>query len=251
MAPDALSRDTFWRAIKECMQYAYLAQEASKETQMPQTQANVFDEVDRAAAELANISNRDGSTFMQMNSPKSAYQWEGILTPHWTCTFRPEINDSFGLPFFSLAVRLNLYTWVNAKVRKGCIVKQDTGIWSLPRDAPATNSDVPKQFFERPFPSSTMVQSLLDNGADPNSKHVTATLWKTLLVSVDGEFRASSGFRESFSHHVMADWIEIIYLFLKYGAESAVELGPLGNGLRYAAVRASVKSEQGLHVKAD
>lgn len=49
----------------------------------------------------------------------------------------------------------------------------------------------------------------------------------------------------------MADWIEIIYLFLKYGAESAVELGPLGNGLRYAAVRASVKSEQGLHVKAD
>ena len=32
MAPDALSRDTFWRAINECMQYAYLAQEASKET---------------------------------------------------------------------------------------------------------------------------------------------------------------------------------------------------------------------------
>lgn len=68
-------------------------------TQMPHTQANVFDEVDRAATELANISNRDGSTFMQMNSPKSAYQWEGILTPHWTCTFRPEINDSFGISY--------------------------------------------------------------------------------------------------------------------------------------------------------
>ena len=48
----------------------------------------------------------------------------------------------------------------------------------------------------------------------------------------------------------MADWIEMIYLFLKYGADPTVELGPLGKGLRYVAVRASVKSEQGLHVKA-
>ena len=155
MAPDALSRDTFWRAINESMQYAYLAQEASKETQMLQNQVNVLDEVDRAATELANTSNRDGSTFVQMNSPKSAYQWEGILTPHWTCTFRPEINDSFGLSFLSLAVRLNLYTYVNAKVHKGCLVKQDTGIWPLLRDATTKNNDVSKQLFERPFASST------------------------------------------------------------------------------------------------
>ena len=144
MAPNALSRDTFWRAINECMQYAYLAQEASKETQMPQTQVNVLNEVDRAATELANTSNRDGSTFMQMNSPKSAYQWERILTPHWTCTFRREINDSFGLSFLSLAVRLNLYTYVNAKMHKGYLVKQDTGIWPLLRDATTKNNDVSK-----------------------------------------------------------------------------------------------------------
>ena len=50
-----------------------------------------------------------------------------------------------------------------------------------------------------------MVQSLLGNGADPNLKLTTATVWKTLLVTVNGEFPASSDFRESFSHRVMAD----------------------------------------------
>jgi hypothetical protein len=55
-------------------------------------------------------------------TPISNYA-KGALQPHWVCTF-PHVDPESGLAFLSLAVKLDLYIYVEAKVKKGRLVKQ-------------------------------------------------------------------------------------------------------------------------------
>jgi hypothetical protein len=181
-----LPRKFFWKIVEKCLYYASLAQPGSGGSLV-----SVLDELDRTAAELAIRPAVDGSSMMQRYLVEDPYTVDvsfhlrnfGILQPHWTCTMYNSVDSLSGLTFLSLAVRLDLYVYVKARLKSGCLVKQDTGIWPLLSDAITTDEIANRPAFPNGFPSRMMVKLLLDNGADPNRviPNQGWTVWEKVL----------------------------------------------------------------------
>jgi len=159
MDPSTLNRSTFWNAVKLCIEYAKVEDDPDGSF------ANLLDELDRSLTKLSTSIGRDGQSFISYYSeyvPK-----EGELYPHWTCTFSG-YTATRGLSFLSLAVRLNLYFYVNARASRNCLIMQDSGLWSLLRDSVTCDPGFNRFFNIGAFPNLRMVTLLLERGADPN-----------------------------------------------------------------------------------
>jgi hypothetical protein len=162
MDPETLNQHTFWRAIKMCIEYARVDKDPTGEFVL------LLKELDNAASKLVMVPCHDGSSFLSYYSrgPRPI-TGDQSLHPHWTSTFSGyEVNK--GLSFLSLAVRLNLQYYVREVVKDSCLVVQDSGLWSLLRDAITYDSSFVSFFDMKTFPNISMVKLLLDKGGDPN-----------------------------------------------------------------------------------
>jgi hypothetical protein len=201
-------RESYWNIVSECLCYAWLAQPTSRLSLVP-----VLDELDRTAGEIAARFVDEGSDLLQdyrfgTSDILTHLKKLGVLQPHWTCNLYKSVDDLAGLTFLSLAVRLDLYVYVNDKLKTGCLVKQDTGIWPLLADAIAVDEVSQSQALPHSFPNRKMVKLLLDNGADPNRSipNQNWTVWEKLLWQ---------NHRETVD---VAIWIDIASQFLEHGA---------------------------------
>ena len=221
--PDSLRRYTFWDAVKQCMHYALILDKNSGDLLVP-----MLDEFDRAATELANASAGDGSTFVSYYgrlSHRSLEEKAFVVQPNWTCTLYPIVEDSRGLSFLSLAVKLGLYSYVSAKANHGCLVKQDTGVWPLLKDAIITDFSFMEFWYGTlsrtsrlpPFgvPSPRIVDLLLKRGADPNFSRNSATPWEHWLKHLGYSHFLEAGTR---------DLLDIVFQFLVHGADTTINL---------------------------
>ena len=202
--------------VKTFMRYASLVQDRLEEGQSAQSFVSLIDEFDRTAMNFHEAS---------------------IAEPSWPCKFvsNLSINDlgvTKCLTFLSLAVRLGLHTYVEAKVHHGCLTHDSHDVVPLLSHATMTCTGV-QDFFPNLFPSVEMVKMLLEHGADPNmvslnkrkyfettvSRKRIHTVWHDLLRHVTQSVpRVPDGTRHR--------WTEVIYWFLVYGADATVDLGP-------------------------
>ena len=152
---EQLDKLLFWRTVEQCLRCAYIFQES-------ESLISMLDELDRAATQVFNAA----AAHRDVSNGKSSK----ALEPSWTCTLATQDNPPRS--FLSLAVRLNLRWYVEAKAKKGCLVVHDNGVWPLLADAIHRQSNdgrgsvVP--FDWRTIPSIKMIKLLLDRGADPN-----------------------------------------------------------------------------------
>jgi hypothetical protein len=230
LPPESLTRDTLWLMVERCMYYAYLAQKESEDSLVP-----LLDEFDRTVTELTGTPILNDSTFMDTCGPFKDYRFRqyskaGFLRPHWTSTMFKDVHSTAGLTFLSLAVKLNLHSYVEAKIKNGCLVKQDTAIWPLLGDSIMIDPDFQRLFPSHPFPSSKMVNLLLESGADPNRTipGKDYTLWEGIPGS-GKDFTVWE--RLLWQPHdrdatVWLDvWLDIMSQFLAHGATPSVGRG--------------------------
>jgi hypothetical protein len=258
MDPETLDQQTFWEAIKICIEYARVEKGPTEEFVL------LLKELDKAASKLTMAPCHDGSSFLSYYSrgPRSI-TGDKNLHPHWTCTFSGyEVNK--GLTFLSLAVKLNLQYYVREVVEESGLVVQDSGLWSLLRDAITYESSFVSFFEIKTFPNISMIKLLLDKGADPNwarSPGNSATVFEHLLeqatiasgtlkyVNQKTETRKRTkaignssvveltptnalkfletsrlGVKAVCSASPGPIWIECIYEFLTYGADPSIDL---------------------------
>jgi hypothetical protein len=195
--------------IAQCLFYAKRAENLSCGSLLA-----ILDDLDRTAegfsythdnrrllleGEVENLGSR--LLFQHFIDRRQSYN----LKHPWTSDFTFSPSPSF----ISLAVRLYLYEYVRTKIRPGCLVKQENGVWPLLYYAIAP-SVLDKQLstVDR-FPNKRIVKLLLDNGADPNRiiPHKKMKVWETLL-------------RESHDQPAALDtWLDIVPDFLANGAD--------------------------------
>jgi len=259
MDPETLDLQTFWEAIKICIEYARVDKDPTGDYVL------LLKELDSAASKLAMAVCHDGSSFLSYYSRgPPAITGNKNLHPHWTSTFSGyEVNK--GLTFLSLAVKLNLQYYVRELAQDSCLVVQDSGPWPLLRDAISYEGSLILFFDIRTFPNISMVKLLLDKGADPNwtrnsgngytvfaylleqatiasgtlsyknqnqdtTKSTKKATGKTSLVEIAP--KNALKFLETSRLGVKAVcpaspgpiWIECIYEFLTYGADSTIDL---------------------------
>jgi len=283
--PNNLDKDTFWAAIRTCIEYV------SVDEHTEQIVIDILDELNQSASKLANAPCLDGSTFVSRYSNVS--DADRSLWPHWTCTFSGYADDR-GFTFLSLAVKLNLYFYVHAKVTENCLVTQSSGLWSLLCDAIIVEPSFQSFFNVKTFPNVLMVTLLLERGANPNWKktptHSTVfecALGQALKAKGNAELAKlrkiyvypGAPYKTMGWHHAKVvetsrlgvralcnngalgfNWIETIYQFLAYGADPSINLddrmglsfmGSLRSDMQVVSNTGLVKSWFGIgdHVK--
>ena len=153
--PGSSRTEAFRRTVNACMFYAYRAQYRLEEGQSVQSLVSLIDDVDRTATIFYKATTNG---------------------PSWPCELLsdlyPDITVTDGFPFLSLAVRLGLHSYVEAKVHHGCLAHNNDGIVPLLSSAIILPEGLEEAVwtgtFPGTFPSVKMVKMLLKHGADPN-----------------------------------------------------------------------------------
>ena len=175
---------------KGCLNYAQSISKYSHNAGMQDDLALILEELDRTAEAIPNMT--------EINSREAIHPL--TLRPAWInhVDIFPSPGEHTGVTFLSLAVRLGLYSYVSAKVRPGCIMKQParritypdhkfiktTEIWPLLLDACVEDPILKESFPDVTF-SAKMVDLLLANGANPYFKAPTAqyTVLETIAMA--------------------------------------------------------------------
>lgn len=227
LSPATLSINGFYLIVARCLRYAYLVEEGSRGGEGIRDLIILLDELDRTATELVNTLDENQSTLMQ----KWIQPWEApdsqaylrSFRNNWTSVYfgSPGLGRTCGQTFFSIAVKLDLRSYVNAKVKKSCLVVEGTGIWPLLADATTSHPYFEEYCSWCPFPSVCMVQWLLEHGADPNWRLSSdTTVWTNLLENIESRV----GHDGKIDEHGISLWLGIVYLFLQHGADTTVDL---------------------------
>ena len=223
--PGSSSSRAFSRAVGACMFYARRAQDQLEEGQSAQSLVSLIDDIDHTATNFHKVSTEE---------------------PSWLSRFsvalRSESDVKSGLTISSLAVRLGLHTYVEAKLHHGCLAHVNDGVMPLLRAAiePIGPSDLSHSktnlFYSVSFPNVKMVKMLLEHGADPNmvclykERHRYVPRTQTVFQTLLGDIRTDA----SISVDTGDGWADVIYLFLMYGADTTVDLGDFNRTmLRY------------------
>ena len=244
--PRDLNIDFFWPSIRRCLLQAYRCEEFSEPGTLRKQLVPMLSELDRALTEMhadqsliPRLERYD--RFVTYSLPldfvgalKNDDQ-DTLYLPHWVYRLKGYIvkssigPDSWhslasGGSFLSLAIKLRLHSFVEAKLRPGCLEKQKDGIWPLLADAICEPPTIHASFGIHEFPSVNMVRLLLSNGADPNyrcdSKTVWESMWSMLRVHWSLEhFDRSSPAEELV---IARRWLPIIAELLDHGANSSV-----------------------------
>lgn len=218
---DVASRNTIAEAISDCLFYAMRVEQYSDETLVA-----LLDSLDQTAAQLsAKSSQKDVkesgtylSKFQNSQNISEHSRLEFLNEPHWVRKLCETGNDPGGCTLLSLAAKLNIYAYVNAKANQGCLVQQDTGIRSLLMDAivPTAQNRLPKP--PGPFPNKRMVQLLLEKGADPNQSMEKILVGKNpsikLSLLTPWEYVLAQQCDDPQEDH----WLDIASIFLKFNA---------------------------------
>lgn len=218
-----LTSEKFVRVIERCLFYARLAQNG-KQAEL----VAMLDELDRTAGEFASRIRgsgqltRDSIFALNQDFLQKALALKLCkVEPHWTSAlYIASRNVSPGLNFLSLATRLGLHEYVAAKVKQGCLVRQDDNIWPLLLDA-ILHVEIDKlPALPNPFPDKRMVKLLLDHGADPNRgiPYCNMTPWEYLLWGLQVD--------SSTSTPDFDPWLEIVPQFLACGADPGAITNP-------------------------
>ena len=227
--PGSTGTKALRRTVKWVMLYAQSVQGRLEEGQSTQSFVSLMDEFERTATKIHKATSKGLS---------------------WPCEVLSQLvfhdeHVTSGLTFLSFAIMLGLHTYVEAKVRHGCLSHDDHGVVPLLGDAIKPRVDLyPADMCIHSAPSIKMVKMLLEHGADPNmvclsenqgqettppsvgtySDHHkplpsrrTNSVWYDLLRRVTVMARSSES--------MDSVWIEVIYWFLVYGADPTVDLG--------------------------
>ena len=248
--PGSTEAAAFQQTVSRVIFYAQSVQGRLEEGQSAQSLVSLMDEFDRTATNLHKASGIECS-------------WPSKFLSDVPLPVRQAAGSR--LTFLSLAVRLGLYTYVEAKVHDGCLAHDNDALMLLLRDAIKPHVAFCKHPIKR-NQSVKMVKMLLEHGADPNKVCLTRqqrmttthsceranTVWNHLietnqLVDDGGEYRTvwvacsceyhsgqslteSSRSKDEFLNH----WTELVYWFLVYGADPTVDLGTaIRIGLKY------------------
>ena len=235
--PGSSCTEAFRLTVSACMEYAYRVQDRLEEGQSAESLVSLIDEIDRTAKNFNEVS---------------------IEEPSRPSIFFHYIDSgsyfTFGHSFLSLAVRLGLHTYVEAKVHRGCLTHNGDGIVPLLSEAVILPAGFAKAVWMGAFPSVKMVKMLFKHGADPNMvsltneqrlktrvsfKHgadpnmVSLTKEQRLKTTVSSQgdptvwqlFLTSIKTLPSPPDEIRDRWAEVIYWFLVYGADPTVDLG--------------------------
>ena len=211
--PGSFCTKAFWRIVREFLVYAYHIQGQLKEGQSAQSLVSLLDDIDRTASNFHKVS------FEELWPSK-------ILSNHL-----PWSHEAFGSTILYLAVRLDLHTYVKAKLHHGHFAHDNDGVVRLLSAATASPRGLDAHISRRQFPSVTMIKMLLEHGADPNSVSLATkqslkirrssetipTPWHQLLGLAETPFL----FENKGDDHRA----EVIYWFLVYGADPTMDLG--------------------------
>lgn len=246
--PGSTETEAFQRTVRMFMLYARSVQDWLEKGQSTQSLVSLMDDFDRTAENLHKASSMDCSWPSQFLSdlrlPKVQY-----ITSRVT--------------FLSLAVRLGLHTYVEAKLQHGCLAHDNDGLMPLLSDAIRLRARSDRANPIKSRPRVKMVKMLLMHGADPNKVSLTKqqcmntppfseranTVWHELIEYVQlgyllpDELVDDGIYRElwvdtldnpsmdhsleyiSYVDEVRKIWTELVYWFLVYGADPTVDLG--------------------------
>ena len=217
------------RTVKWVMLYAQSVQGRLEEGQSTQSFVSLMDEFERTATKIHKATSK------------------GLSWPHEVFSdlvFRDAPVTS-GLTFLSLAIRLGLHTYVEAKVRHGCLSHDDHGVVPLLGDAIKPRVDLgPEGVWFYPISSIKMVKMLLEHGADPNMVCLSENQGLETTPPSVGTYsehhkplpsrRTNSVWYDLLRRMTVIAWssesmdrvsTEVIYWFLMYGADPTVDLG--------------------------
>ena len=113
---------------------------------------------------------------------------------HWITTLGAEMTVTHGGgTFLSLAVKLDLRSFVKAKAPDGCLIEESAGAWPLLSDACLTDSRMTDVVLGIRFPSPNMVDVLLEKGADPMATlpGLKGTVWDNICKSTSMPWEAT------------------------------------------------------------
>lgn len=215
--PGSAHTEAFQRTVRRVMLYAHSVQDGLLQGQSAQSLVSLMDEVDRTATKLHNASDIEPSWPIKFLSDLS---------------YRSDQAAPTRLTFLSLAVRLGLHTYVEAKVHHGCLVHNNLDVVPLLSDVIGSCRELREHFSTDTIMSVKMVKMLLTHGADPDRGFVTKanyldtvppfgganTVWHYFLNNARSEMMRSK--------EIAARLTEMIYWFLVYGADPTVDLGP-------------------------
>ena len=191
--------DQFSWLARRCLWQAYLCEEHSNESSLERDLVSMLEEFDRAAAKLC----------LSLSGETHRANWTDHLIPSSALSKDKKIRSS---SFLSVAVNLKLYHYVQAKLRPGCIERQNEVPWPLLADTVIHQSPVCRAFEQHEFPSLKMARLLLSNSADPNYQFGSLTIWRKMIA----DFSPRVGFWEEKA--VVDRWVPIIATFLEHGA---------------------------------
>ena len=224
--PDSTGTEAFQRTIKRIMFYAQSVQDSLEEGQSAQSLVSLMDEFDRTATNIHKASGTDCS-------------WPSKFLSDLSLPESRAVRSEF--TFLSLAVRLGLLTYLEAKVQRGCFAHDKDSLTPLLGDAIKPRIE----FCGNPMKSIRgvkMVKMLLEYGAAPNKFCLTnqqyintttsfqkaSTVWRNLLESPRPFGTIYAADRCLADMAVCARWQnspELVYWFLVYGADPSVDLG--------------------------
>ena len=223
-----------WDKVEDCLGLAMLVG-----TEQQPVLVQLLDELDSTVSQIsAHLLNLNQSSSWRIpqkllctdlpGRPKVSVHAtaQRVLQPHWTCSMYDSPSDFAGLSFLSIAVRLDLFEYVRAKVQHGCLVKQDTGVWPLlhdciiPAQTRCLRQLLPDKDASNGFHNRKMIELLLSNGADPNKEipGKQITVWEQFLW----QEQRNSFTRSLKNYHEGSVWrhlLEIVPLLLHAGAD--------------------------------
>jgi hypothetical protein len=223
-----------WDKVEDCLGLAMLVG-----TEQQPVLVQLLDELDSTVSQIsAHLLNLNQSSSWRTpqkllctdlpGRPKVSVHAtaQRVLQPHWTCSMYDSPSDFAGLSFLSIAVRLDLFEYVRAKVQHGCLVKQDTGVWPLlhdciiPAQTRCLRQLLPDKDASNGFHNRKMIELLLSNGADPNKEipGKQITVWEQFLW----QEQRNSFTRSLKNYHEGSVWrhlLEIVPLLLHAGAD--------------------------------
>ena len=219
--------------LKRCVLQAHVCEKACDESFLRQEFISMLDEFDRAAMQVTSkifVAESKIRLVTAKTSPIFAGHWTLLLagaTPSVLGLFRGWETGSQqgGYSFLSLAVGMDLYHYVDAKVHLGCLEKQSSTVWPLLIDAVSDQRQLRICFedsaqrgddFSIP-PSPKMVHLLLSKSANPNYRIGKSTIWNQMLRMLYHVSRSELPKGEMASR-----WLPVILDFLDHGADTSV-----------------------------
>lgn len=199
-----------WDLVDSCIEYAAKSEEVGGEAQ-----PDLLDELDQAASQISAVPGTNVSiSFQRYKSGKL------ISDPHWTHT---RFSWTTPTPFLHLAAVCGLSRYVDIKLSKDYsqLNSRDTNTTPLLYSATCCGSFICSEgrtFCSRDIPQVEMIRTLLENGANRNQLYRGVTPWENLLQAA----RRAGGNRA-----LSQTWVEIIDLFMKYGAYAPVDRASL------------------------